>query len=191
MCVYFVGHLNKFHLVITPKTLMPTIKDVAAQAGVSIKTVSRVINNEPGVAESTRQRVDEAIRQLEYVPNLSAQRLKRGRSELFALILPRIESPYAIRLFSCILREAQKRGYSILTLPSNGHSEMPDTEQIRRAVKNHRVDGVIVAPPEADNPVLKRFLELLNVPYVTINPNLLNEHPVSVESTDEIGAYEV
>jgi LacI family transcriptional regulator len=169
---------------------MPTIKDVAAKAGVSIKTVSRVINDEPGVAESTRQRINETIRHLGYVPNLSAQRLKRGRSELFALILPRVESPYAIRLFSCILKEAQKRNYSILTLASDAISDLANTEQIGRVVKNHRVDGLIVAPPGADNLVLMSFLKLNNVPYVTINPNLLNEHPVSVESTDEIGASE-
>ncbi|MBN1562939.1 MAG: LacI family DNA-binding transcriptional regulator [Anaerolineae bacterium] len=169
---------------------MPTIKDVAAKASVSIKTVSRVINDEPGVADSTRQRVNDAIQQLEYVPNLSAQRLKRGKSELFALLLPRVESPYAIKLFSCILREAQKRNYSILTLPNRSGKEPANTEQIARVVKNHRVDGLIVAPPGADNLVLMNFLKLNHVPYVTINPNLLNEHPFSVESTDDIGANE-
>ncbi|MBN2304389.1 MAG: LacI family DNA-binding transcriptional regulator [Anaerolineae bacterium] len=168
---------------------MPTIKDVATKAGVSIKTVSRVINDEPGVADSTRQRVNDVIRQLEYVPNLSAQRLKRGRSELFALLLPRVESPYAIKLFSYILREAQKRDYSVLTLAEVNSTPITPA-QIEHVVKTHRVDGLIVAPPGADNVVLMNFLKSNHIPYVTINPNLLNEHPFSVESTDEIGANE-
>jgi LacI family transcriptional regulator len=169
---------------------MPTIKDVAAKAGVSIKTVSRVINDEPGVAVPTRQRVNEVIQQLEYVPNLSAQRLKRGKSELVALLLPRVESPYAIKLFSCILKEAQKRAYSILTIANETSSDATNTEQIARVVKTHRIDGVIVAPPGADNLVLMNYLKLNHLPYITINPNLLNAHPFSVESTDELGANE-
>jgi LacI family transcriptional regulator len=169
---------------------MTTIKDVAAKAEVSIKTVSRVINHEPGVAESTRRRVNEAIQALEYVPNLSAQRLKRGRSELFALVLPRVESPYAMKLFSCILSEARRRSYSILVLESRSDGFSAHTEYIGRVIKNHRVDGLIVAPPGADNLELMSYLKLNDVPYVTINPNLLNEHPFSVESTDRIGANE-
>lgn len=169
---------------------MTTIKDVAAEAGVSIKTVSRVINNEPGVSESTRRRVNKTIQKLEYVPNLSAQRLKRGRSELFALVLPRVESPYAIKLFASILSEARQRGYSILVLESSQEGASANTEYIGRVIKNHRVDGLIVAPPGTDNVELMRYLKLNNIPYVTIDPNLLNEHPFSVESTDRIGANE-
>ena len=75
---------------------MTTIKDIAARANVSIKTVSRVINGEPGVSDATRQHVQHIVREMDYVPNLSAQRLKRGKSEFIALVLPRVESPYEI-----------------------------------------------------------------------------------------------
>ena len=84
---------------------MPTLKDVARKAEVSIKTVSRVINNEAGVSEETRARVRQVASELGYVPDLSAQRLKRGKSGLIALLLPRIESPYAAKLLSSVLSE--------------------------------------------------------------------------------------
>lgn len=169
---------------------MPTIKDVAAKAGVSIKTVSRVINNESGVAEETRHHVNNVVHELGYVPNLSAQRLKRGKSRLFALILPRVESPYAMKLFNCILSDARQRNYSVLALENHPDKPMANTEYIGRVLKNHRVDGLIVAPPGADNLELTSFLKHNQLPYVTINPNFLNEHPFSIESTDRIGANE-
>ena len=67
---------------------MTTIKDIAAKANVSIKTVSRVINGESGVSDATRQHVQVIIREMDYVPNLSAQRLKRGK------LLPRTPSRF-------------------------------------------------------------------------------------------------
>ena len=169
---------------------MTTIKDVAAQAGVSIKTVSRVLNDEAGVAEATRQRVKETIQELGYVPNLSAQRLRRGKSKLLTLILPRVKSPYATQIFSCILAEVRIRDYSLLTLEGVIDEGASNIDQLGRVIKNHRVDGVIVAPPGADRTALMNFLKQNNVPYVIINPNILNAHPFSIESTDQIGAYE-
>jgi len=169
---------------------MATIKDVAAKAGVSIKTVSRVINNESGVAETTRHHVNEVVHELGYVPNLSAQRLKRGKSRLFALILPRVESPYAMQLFSCILSDVRPHHYSVLALENHPDKPLADIEYIGRVINNHRVDGLIVAPPGSDNIELMRFLKHNRIPYVTINPNFMNEHPFSIESTDRIGANE-
>ncbi|MBN1120940.1 MAG: substrate-binding domain-containing protein, partial [Anaerolineae bacterium] len=120
----------------------------------------------------------------------SARRLRRGKSELFALALPRVKSSYAMKLFGCILAEARRHGFSILVLESSPDGGASDIEQIGCIVKNHNLDGLIVAPPGADNVVLMKFLKLNKIPYVTINPNLLNEHPFSVESTDRIGAYD-
>lgn len=169
---------------------MPTIKDVAAKAGVSIKTVSRVINNESGVSDETRQHVNNIVRELGYVPNLSAQRLKRGKSRLLALILPRIESPYAMTLFTHILAEARQRNYSVLVLENLPERSLPDTDYMGQVLKNHRVDGLITAPPGTDNPELFDFLKNNHIPYVIISPNFLNKHRFSLESTDRIGANE-
>lgn len=167
---------------------MSTIRDVAARADVSIKTVSRVINRESGVSAATRLRVQQAIRDLDYVPNLSAQRLKRGRSELLALVLPRVESPYASKLFAALVAEARRRGYAVLVLEHE--RAFSDDSFIRRVVKMHRVDGVILAPPGADNPELVAFLQENETPYVAVTPNDKDAHPVSVEVSDYAGAHE-
>lgn len=168
---------------------MSTIKDVAARAEVSIKTVSRVINHESGVAVATRERVERAIRDLNYVPNLSAQRLKRGKSDLLALILPRVKSPYAIKLFSSFLAEARKRQYSILVL-ENDPDMVQGTRFIKRAIMHHRVDGLIFAPPGSDNTELITYVRQQHVPYVAITPNHLDAKQLSVEPTNRQGALE-
>jgi LacI family transcriptional regulator len=168
---------------------MSTIKDIAARANVSIKTVSRVINGESGVAEGTRQHVQQIIRELDYVPNLSAQRLKRGKSDLIALVLPRVESPYAIKLFSSILAEARKRQYFVLVLEYDPNEDGAHLS-IEHIVRNHQVDGLIIAPPGGDNPQLTTFLQENHIPYVVITPNYPETHPLLVRTTDRLGAEE-
>lgn len=168
---------------------MPTIRDVAARANVSIKTVSRVINGESGVADTTRQHVQSVIHELDYVPNLSAQRLKRGKSELIGLVLPRVESPYAIKLFGSILAEARKHQYYVLVL-EHDPNENRGHRSIDRVIKNQRVDGLIIAPPGGDNARLITFLRDNNIPYVVITPNHPDEHHLSVGTTDRLGTVE-
>lgn len=168
---------------------MLTIKDVAAKANVSIKTVSRVINGESGVADETRQHVQKIICELDYVPNSSAQRLKRGKSELFALVLPRVESPYAIKLFSSILAELRKRQYFVIVLEYNPNED-DGRRSIEHIIKDQRVEGLIIAPPGGDNPQLTAFLRENNIPYVVITPNHPEEHLLFVETTDRLGAEE-
>ena len=168
---------------------MPTMKDVARRSHVSIKTVSRVINDEMGVSEETRKRVRQAIHDLGYVPNLSAQRLKRGKSGLIALLLPRVESPYAARLLNSILSETEKRGYYTLVLGGNLQSQH-DREYIQRAIVNNRVDGLLIAPPGEDNDELRSFIQKNNVPHIVITPNSLDSAQLTVEATDREGALE-
>ena len=168
---------------------MPTIKDIAAKANVSIKTVSRVINGKSGVSDGTRQHVQQIIHELDYVPNLSAQRLKRGKSDLIALVLPRVESPYAIKLFGSILAEARKLQYFVLVLEHNPNEDGGRTS-IEHIIRNHQVDGLIIAPPGGDNPQLTTFLRENHIPYVVITPNYPETHHLLVRTTDRLGAEE-
>ena len=168
---------------------MPTMKDVARKAEVSIKTVSRVINNEVGVSEKTRERVRQEIHDLGYVPDLSAQRLKRGKSGLIALLLPRIESSYAAKLLGSVLSETESRGYYTLVLNGNLQSQR-DREYIQRAIINNRVDGLLIAPPGEDSDELLNFIQKNNVPHIRITPNSLDRAQLTVEATDHEGALE-
>ena len=121
-----------------------SLKDVAQAAGVSIKTVSNVVNDYPFVSPHTRSRVQEVITELGYRPNLSARRLRQGRSGLIALALPEIAAPYFSELAEEIVSRAEQRGLTVLidrTGGQRGH------ERIVAAGFGHNlVDGTIASP---------------------------------------------
>src|SRR3954447_11104289 len=90
-----------------------SLKDVASVAGVSIKTVSNVVNDYPFVSDGTRARVRAVIDQLGYRPNFSARRLRNGRSGLVALSLPEL-TPYFAELAEQVVTAAERRGFTVL-----------------------------------------------------------------------------
>ncbi len=169
---------------------MATIKDVAIAAGVSLKTVSRVINDEPGVAIETRQQVQAVIHRLGYVPNISAQRLKSGRARTFTLVLPRVESPYASKLLSHVLAEARRRGYSVLVLEADANHQA-GRELIERGINRRLSDGLLIAPPGGDSLDLLNTLQESAMPYVVITPHHIDKVPLSVDVTDRAGSEEL
>ena len=94
---------------------MTTIKDVARVAGVSFKTVSRVINREPNVSTARRERVEAAIRELDYRPTLAARQLKGQKSYSITLIMPRVGVSYVARMMIAIAAACQETGYHLNT----------------------------------------------------------------------------
>ncbi|NLT73397.1 MAG: LacI family transcriptional regulator [Chloroflexi bacterium] len=94
----------------------PTIKDVAERAGVSFKTVSRVINDQRGVSDDVKVRVREAITELGYVVNDSARSLAQGKSTTLGVIIPRITDPRALDLVYHVGDLAERTGQSIVIL---------------------------------------------------------------------------
>ncbi|MDF2558721.1 MULTISPECIES: LacI family DNA-binding transcriptional regulator [Microbacterium] len=91
-----------------------TLHDVANLAGVSIKTVSNVVNDYPHVKESTRTRVRQAIEELNYQPNLSARSLRSGRSGVIGLVLPELSLSYFGELADAVIAEAERHGLVVL-----------------------------------------------------------------------------
>jgi LacI family transcriptional regulator len=129
----------------------PTIRDVAATAGVSIQTVSRVTNGRPDVAPETVSRVLEAIHRLGYTPNMLARSLTVGRSQVLGVVAYGLEYFGPSRTVSAIERRAAQLGYGIsLTLILK--PETDDVGAILDALRARQVDGIIWAVPEvADN----------------------------------------
>jgi DNA-binding LacI/PurR family transcriptional regulator len=120
------------------------LRHVAALAGVSIKTVSNVINGYPYIAADTRAKVEEAIRQLDYRPNLYARSLRGGRSGVIALAIPTIDAPYFAELGRSVARAAQRRGWTVFIDQTDG-----DPQQELAAIKGlgpHLIDGLIFSP---------------------------------------------
>src|SRR3954469_12385308 len=99
------------------------MKHVAARAGVSIKTVSNVVNRSDRVAPQTRQRVQAAIAELGFVPNATARSLRSGRSGVLALALPELDAPYFAELAQHVVEAAGDRGWTVLVDATGGEAE--------------------------------------------------------------------
>jgi DNA-binding LacI/PurR family transcriptional regulator len=118
-----------------------TIHDVARLAGVSIKTVSNVINDYPHIRPTTRQRVLDAIDELGYRPNLTARGLRSGRTGLITLIIPDLRNAYFAELADSVMRAAGKRGLSVVIAPSGGDREQELS--LLRGPRTHMSDGIL------------------------------------------------
>ncbi len=131
----------------------PTMKDVAARAGVGLKTVSRVVNGEPGVTHDTERRVQEAIEALGFRRNDSARVLRKGRTASIGLVLEDLADPFYGPLSRAVEEVARAHGALLI----NGSSaEDPEREQeLALALCARRVDGLVVIPAGDDH----RYLE--------------------------------
>lgn len=126
-----------------------TIIDVARQAGVSAKTVSRVFNRAPHVSDKVRERVHSAARALDYHPNVFAQALVRRRSHLIGLIYERPSPSYVVELQRGVLERLRDERYRLVVIPLSSISERPD--EVVGLVRSAALDGVVLAPPASDN----------------------------------------
>ncbi len=121
-----------------------SIKDVAERAGVSVKTVSNVVNGYQFVAPQTRAKVQKALDELDYRPNLSARLLRGGRTGLIALAVPEIRMPYFAELAAQVVHIAKDHGWTVLIDETQG---ILDNERlVSEGLKSHLVDGLIVSP---------------------------------------------
>jgi DNA-binding LacI/PurR family transcriptional regulator len=130
------------------RTGRPTIKDVAARAGVSWRTVSNVIHGHKYLRAETRARVEAAIAELGYRPQLAARQLRKGRSQLLTLAVPYIAHPYFARLAHAVAQEAELHEYDVLIDETRG---LPDRE-LHVASGYHKIltDGIIFSPIAID-----------------------------------------
>ena len=120
------------------------MKEVASRAGVSVKTVSNVVNGYVHVAPTTRERVQRAIDEMGYRPNLTARSLRSGRTGVIAVALPRLDEPYFAELAAAVIAIADRRGCTVLVDQTDGERER---EQL--AVAGFRpdlIDGLILSP---------------------------------------------
>lgn len=122
-----------------------TLRDVAARANVSIRTVSNVVNGYAPVSEELRQRVQVALSELDYRPNLIARNLRRGRSGMIALVVPELDVPYFAELARAIIREAQAHGYSVMLDQTDGDPAR-ERELLGLTSRAAMFDGLLLSP---------------------------------------------
>jgi DNA-binding LacI/PurR family transcriptional regulator len=122
-----------------------TLRDVAALAGVSSRTVSNVVNGYARVTAHTRERVEAAVEKLGYRPNVLARNLARGRSGQIAVLVPYLDTPYFAELLQGIIRAARVGGYNVLIDQTDGDHEH-ERLLIGHGGRRHLFDGVILSP---------------------------------------------
>ncbi|MCX8131808.1 MAG: LacI family DNA-binding transcriptional regulator [Clostridia bacterium] len=125
---------------------MATIQDVAKMAGVSVATVSRVLNNSPSVVESTKEAVMDAIKRLNYQPNMLGRNLRRSETKMILVLLPNISNPFYSRIVKGIEDVGHKNGYNVMLCNTDSDAER---EKIYiEMLKKKLSDGVIFMAPE-------------------------------------------
>jgi LacI family transcriptional regulator len=171
-----------------------TIDDVAELAGVSIKTVSRVVNREPNVREQTRAKVERAIKKLSYRPNQAARSLASHHSHLIGLIYDdpsAYEIPsagYVIRMQQGALRACRTFNYELLIHPCR-YRDKDVGKELKALIERVRPDGIVLAAPLSNIPKIVRAIQATGTPFVRLSPGKRNGHRFSVVTTDrEISA---
>lgn len=150
-------------------TRRTTIADVALQAGVSIKTVSRVANNEANVRPKTRVHVQRVIDELQYRPDPSARSLSSRKSYRVGLLYDNPSASYLINIQHGSLKTIRAEGYDLVIYPCDYvDDQLP--EEVKAMVRQGRVDGLVLTPPLSDMESVTRVLEDARMPFMCIAP---------------------
>lgn len=149
--------------------MRPRIEDVAAIAGVSTKTVSRVLNREPNVREHTRLKVETAVSVLKYTPSHSARSLAGHKSYLLALLYDNPSANYLMEILTGVVETCQQQHYGMVPHPMDYSS--PDlVRNIEALLLQSRLDGLILTPPISDSTAVLDWLDWIGIPYACISP---------------------
>ncbi len=148
---------------------MHTINDVASRAGVSIKTVSRVVNREPNVSEDTAQKVLKAIRELRYRPNFSARNLASPRAFLVAVLYDNPSDSYVVSVLEGVLAACEAADFGVLLQPFDAASPRL-CDHVHDMLAQRRPSGLVLTPPLCDLASLIAQLDADGTRYVSIAP---------------------
>ncbi len=168
----------------------PTITDVARVAGVSIKTVSRVMNRETGVHSSTREHVLKVVGEMKYRPKLSARSLAGARSFLIGLLYYDPSAAFVSGVQQGATLRCRESGYHLVV--ESLRDDAPDlAQQVDHMVSALRPDGMILTPPLCDNPHVLKALRDSGTPCVLMSPAREREGIPSVRMDDVLAAEEI
>ncbi|HWM18363.1 MAG TPA: LacI family DNA-binding transcriptional regulator [Ilumatobacteraceae bacterium] len=169
-----------------PSGRAPTLHDIAARAGVSVRTASRVVNDRAGPAAATRARVLEVIADLGYRPNLMARGLVTRQSFTLGLVATYLIDPFFAELARGIQVAGERYGYLVYLTSSEGDADKQ--QQVIQSLVDRGCDGLIVFPVRGTQQQLRELADRA-VPVVTID--YLIDHPRigSVESATERGSH--
>ncbi|MBS4189738.1 LacI family DNA-binding transcriptional regulator [Bacillus sp. FJAT-49705] len=155
-----------------------TIREVAKEAGVSVATVSRFLNNNSYISEDKEKKIQEVMDRLDYKPNEIARGLAKQKSNTIALIIPDLTNPFFPDLVTAIEQVAKLNGYSLILV--NSHEDDLQDAQLWKSFRSRYIDGFILASFQVNEEVLKG-LEGSKIPFVRV------DRAVNFDSSNSIG----
>ena len=164
-----------------------TIHDVAARAGVSVATVSRVLNRNAAVRQETLEHVQDVARKLRYVPNTAARALSIRRSHTIGVVLPDVHGEFFSEVIRGIDVAARKSGFHILV--SGSHSDANEMLAVLETMRG-RVDGLLVMAPDVAIGTLGEQIPS-ELPLVLLNAASDDHHAISVDNGDPFDSIRV
>jgi LacI family transcriptional regulator len=171
---------------------MIRLKDVAARAGVSMMTVSKVLRNAPDVSQATKARVRGLVEEMGYVPDSQAQSLRMRRTRMFGLILPDITDPWLAHAAAAIEERVQELGYQLLVCQTKDQTQRE--ELCIRNLLSRRIDGLFIHPVYRMAPLAPVYEELLRSGTHTVVIGHLArfcEKFANVETDDVLGSEQL
>ncbi|OZI45838.1 LacI family DNA-binding transcriptional regulator [Bordetella genomosp. 5] len=164
-----------------------TVDHVAAHAGVSIKTVSRVLNNEANISARTRERVQASMAELKYHPNPSARRLASKRSDLIVLLYDDPNDSHLVQLQHGALDACRRSFHSLLLHPVDYRSPTL-ADDVLQLVRQRACAGLVLTAPVCDVPALVRALDASDVPFARLAPFTPSARGHAVRAPDRLAA---
>lgn len=165
------------------------LKDVAKEAGVSVPTVSRVVNNQPHVRETTRKKVMEAIEKLSYQPDAVARNLKQGKTSTVGFIVPDISSSFFGTVALGIEKVLRKYNYNLILCNMDGKHNL-EIESLKLVVSK-KVEGIILATVGSTGEFVERIINQHKVPVVVIDNKVKGLRTDIVLHDNVGGAYKL
>jgi LacI family transcriptional regulator len=163
-----------------------TIKEVAEKAGVSIATVSRVLNNNYPVSDITRKKVLEAIKELNFQPNNIARSLRKNTTYLIGVVIPDSSNPFFIDIIRGVDKIISEEGYSLIL--ADTEEDMEKEVNVLKKLSEKRVDAVILASSGSKNEYVKELLKR-NIPVILIDRKIEGIETDLIVSDNYGGAY--
>lgn len=169
-----------------------TMEDVARQAGVSLKSVSRVVNREPHVSDRLREKVEAAIAALGYVPDMAARSLAGARTFIIGLLFDNPSPNYTMKIQRGVYNACKEHHYHLRIDSIDSQSgDVAVAAQVEGILRNSRCDGFVLTPPLTDNPTVLAMLEARQVRYVRVAPDIEPLRSPGVRIDDVAAAGEV
>lgn len=161
-----------------------TIKDIAKSLGVSYSTVSRALNDKPGVSLENRKRIIAEAKRVSYNPNAMARGLVKKHSDTIGVIIPDMANSFFGEVTEGIIESAKTHGYTVFLCVSNW--DMKTEKKYLRTLQEKRVDGIILKASKDDKD--RNFKDEINVPYTILDGSPIKDSNV-VQVDNEYGGY--